>query len=152
MFAVLKSKEGNLFVANSPLLLRGQITSWRAMNKDTVEFKRLHRTTNSGKQLTHDKIWPQRALLIIKHKWRREEKLQSVISHHFPQRKGEAEGGQGVHLHANCGGKRLERCEKHRKGGGEKNELKMVGAPLRSCDKSLQATKRCHPPPGVHVL
>lgn len=43
------------------------------------------------------KIWLQPVLLIIKHKWRREEKLQSVISHRFPQRKREAEGRVSIY-------------------------------------------------------
>ena len=134
MSAVLKSKEGNLYVANNPLRLRGQITSWRAMSKDTLEFKRLHRTTDSGKQLTHDKIWPQRALLIIKHKWRREEKLQSVISHHFPPRKGEAGGGGPFTRQLR--GKRWERCEKHNKEGEKKWDQDGGSSSARSWWKS----------------
>lgn len=120
------------------------------MSKDTLEFKRLHRTTDSGKQLTHDKIWPQRALLIIKHKWRREEKLQSVISHHFPLRKGEA--GGGVSIYTPTAGEKVGAMWETSQGRGKKNEIKMVGAPPRGPDESLRATKHCHPPPGVHVL
>lgn len=64
---------------------------------------------------THDKLWPQHALLIIKHKWRRVEKLQSIITFH--EGKGRQKAGCPFPHKPH-----VKWCEKHHKRGKE-NEL-----------------------------
>ena len=58
------------------------MTSKKTMNKYTLQFPFPHCSADIGKQ---------HALPIIKHEWRWEQKLQSIVGHHFAQRKCKAD-------------------------------------------------------------